>query len=51
MRMSPKGGNHQLHIQGVERVGDPPRVAGRDETVMLLSNNAGFDRVIPALHE
>ena len=51
LRMSSERRDHQVHVERVERVGDPPRVAGRDETVSLLSNNPSFDRVVPAFHE
>ena len=43
--------DHQVHIERIKCVGDPPRVEGRDQTVSLLSNNLGFDRVVPTFHE
>ena len=51
LRMSSERRDHQVHIERVKRVGDPPCVEGRDQTVSLLSNNPGFDRVVPASHE
>jgi hypothetical protein len=41
----------EIYVERVKRVGDPPCVERRDQTVSLLSNNPSFDRVVPAFHK